>query len=375
MHHLADGPVTPRATSVAATLILSSLLPGWLTTQSNAPPQYFDKARLLLYIDKEGEEHPVQVPADWQVRREHILRNMQLVMGPLPDVKSKVPLDIKVLEEEKTERHSRRLISFATDKSDRLTAYLFVPKDAKGKVPGILCLHPTEKILGKKVVAGLGGLPHRQYAVELAERGYVTLAPDYVGMGGYVYDPYKNGFVSATMKGIWNHMIAVDLLQSLAEVDPDQIGAIGHSLGGHNAIFVGVFDQRIKCIVSSCGFCSFPTYHQGNLAGWSHQGYMPLLKSKFDLDPKKVPFDFPEVVAALAPRAFLACAPLHDHNFDVGGVKDCIIAARPIYQLLAAEAKLAATYPEAGHDFPDATRKLAYAWMDRWLKGKGSPNP
>jgi hypothetical protein len=187
-------------------------------------------------------------------------------------------------------------------------------------------------------------------------------------MGGYKYDPYQNGYASATMKGIWNHMCAVDLLQSLPEVDKSAIGTIGHSLGGHNSMFVGVFDERIRCIVSCCGFCSFPTYMKGNIAGWSHNGYMPLLKSKYNLDVKKVPFDFPEVVATLAPRAFLAIAPAKDDNFDVQGVKDCIIAARPVYQLLAAEAKLAATYPDAGHDFPDASRKLAYEWLDRWLK-------
>ena len=41
------------------------------------------------------------------------------------------------------------------------------------------------------------------------------------------------------MKGIWNHMRAVDLLQSLDEVDNDRIGCIGHSLGGHNTLYVG----------------------------------------------------------------------------------------------------------------------------------------
>ena len=31
-------------------------------------------------------------------------------------------------------------------------------------------------------------------------------------------------------------------------------GALGHSLGGHNAIFTAVFDPRLKVVVSSCGF-------------------------------------------------------------------------------------------------------------------------
>ena len=123
------------------------------------------------------------------------------------------------------------------------------------------------------------------------------------------------------MLGVVNHMRAVDLLQSLPEVDGERIGVVGHSLGGHNSMFVAAFDQRIKCIVSNCGFCSFPTYIKGNIKGWSHDGYMPRLKTVFDLDPAKVPFDFTEVTAALAPRAFLGSAPLRDHNFDVAGRK------------------------------------------------------
>ncbi len=55
------------------------------------------------------------------------------------------------------------------------------------------------------------------------------------------------GYASATMKGIWKHMRAVDLVASLAEVDPERIGAIGHSLGGHNAIFAAVAATAITC--------------------------------------------------------------------------------------------------------------------------------
>jgi hypothetical protein len=86
------------------------------------------------------------------------------------------------------------------------------------------------------------------------------------------------------------------------------------------------------------------------------------------MKPDKMPFDFTEVVAALAPRAFLASAPLHDNNFEVTGVKDCLAAAAPVYELLGAKEKLAAVYPDCGHDFPADARQVAYAWFDRWLK-------
>jgi hypothetical protein len=73
-------------------------------------------------------------------------------------------------------------------------------------------------------------------------------------------------------------------------------------------------------------------------------------------------------VAAFAPRAFLASSPVHDHNFEVSGVKDCIAAARPVYELLGAKEKLAVNYPDCKHEFPEEVRKVAYAFLDRWLK-------
>ncbi|HVF10924.1 MAG TPA: prolyl oligopeptidase family serine peptidase, partial [Abditibacteriaceae bacterium] len=215
------------------------------------------------------------------------------------------------------------------------------------------------------------------YAAHLAERGYVTLAPEYclsicsanhAEYGEYHVDAYAKGYASNTMKGIWNHMRAVDLLQSLPDVDSQRIGTIGHSLGGHNSMFVAAFDTRLKVIVSSCGFTAETKCYGGDLTVWSHPGYMPRIAEIYDKDPQKMPFDFHEVVAALAPRPFFANAPVHDDNFDVSGVQDCMAAALPIYQLLEAGEKLKAIYPDCGHDFPDAPRAVAYAWVDRWLK-------
>ena len=170
------------------------------------------------------------------------------------------------------------------------------------------------------------------------------------------------------MKAIWNNMIAVDVLQSLKEVDGERLGCIGHSLGGHNAMFTTAFDIRIKAIVSNCGFTSFPKYYGGKLQGWTSDRYMPRIKTMFELSPAKVPFDFPEVVAAFVPRAFLASSPVRDGNFEVSGVKDCIAAARRVYELFGAGDKLAANYPDCAHDFPPDVREPAYRFLDRWLK-------
>ena len=333
----------------------------------SAPPFYADKTRLLLYLDENRKERAVNNAEDWNIRRRHILENMQLVMGALPDDSGKVPLDVKISEEVKTAGYLRKKLSFAVEKDDRVPAYLLIPLERKGKVPAVLCLHQTV-VIGKKEPAGLGDRENLRYAAHLAERGYVTLCPDYPSFGEYPYDFAHSRFQSGSMKAIWNNLRAVDLLMSLPEVDPERIGCIGHSLGGHNTMFTAVFDTRIKALVSNCGFTSFPKYYGGNLKGWTSDRYMPRIASVYQMKPEKMPFDFTEVVAALAPRAFLASSPLHDDNFEVSGVKDCLAAARPVYDLLGAAEKLSANYPDCRHDFPPEVRKVAYAWLDRWLK-------
>ena len=205
-------------------------------------------------------------------------------------------------------------------------------------------------------------------ALELAKRGYVVLVPDYPSFGDYKYDFNADKYISGSMKGIFNHMRAVDLLQSRPEVDPARIGAIGHSLGGHNAMFVGVFDERIKVIVSSCGWTPLHDYYGGKLEGWTSDRYVPTIRDVYKLDPDSVPFDMYEIVAALAPRGFFSNSPLHDSNFDVAGVRKAIAEAKPIYELLGAPEQLQVRYPDAGHEFPPAVRHEAYQFIDRILE-------
>ena len=305
--------------------------------------------------------------SEFEVRRELILKNMQLVMGPLPEASGKVPLDIKIEKESVIEGIRQLRISFASENNDRIPAILLIPAKLKKPAPGILCLHQTTAC-GKEEPVGLCGNPDLFYSLELARRGYVTLTPDYPNFGEYKFNPYENGYVSATMKGIWNHMAAIDLLQSLDEVDHERIGCIGHSLGGHNTLFLSAFDKRIKVVVTSCGFTSFHKYMGGDLTGWSHTGYMPRIADVYEKNPSKMPFDFTDVLSAIAPRALFINAPLHDDNFDVDGVYDCVEAAKPVYKLFKEQKNIVMMNPDAPHTFPADIRKKAYQFLDKELK-------
>ncbi len=346
--------------------------PATAPTQPAASPFYVDKTHVMTFMDAAGVIQPVRSPEQWKIRRDHILRAMQQAMGPLPPASAKVPLDVKVHSERNGDGVVRSKITFASEKGDHVPAWLILPAGRKGqasRLPGVVCLHQTTAI-GKDEPAGLGPKTNLAYGLELARRGYVALCPDYPNYGEYKFDAYAAGYVSATMKGIWNHMRAVDVLEAMAEVEPGRIACIGHSLGGHNPLFLAAFDERVKAAVSSCGFTSFPKYYGGKLAGWSHAGYMPRIASVYGCDPKRMSFDFTEVLAAIAPRAVFINAPLHDSNFDVSGVRDCLAAARGVYALLGAADKLSAVHPDSAHDFPPAARQAAYDFLDAVLKRK-----
>jgi lysophospholipase L1-like esterase/dienelactone hydrolase len=324
---------------------------------------------LSWFPDGSGARTPIRTTADWEKRRAALLPEMHRAMGPLPGPEQRVPLDVRVEEETRLGKVTRRKISYQSSPKQRVPAYLFLPeRKGDGRAAAVLCLHPTGE-LGKGIVAGLGGRANRQYAAELAQRGFVTLAPDYPSFGEYrcSFDP-ADGFQSGSMRAIWDNIRGIDLLETVPAVDPRRVGAIGHSLGGHNALYTAMFEPRIRAVVSSCGFTRFHRYRDGKLAPWAQACYMPRISTLFQNDPDQVPFDFPEIIAALAPRAFFTNSPVRDSNFDVQGVRDCIAAARPIYERYGRSEALKAIHPDCEHDFPDDARSQAYGFLEQQLK-------
>jgi hypothetical protein len=93
---------------------------------------------------------------------------------------------------------------------------------------------------------------------------------------------------------------------------------------------------------------------------------MPRIASVYGKDPKRMPFDFPDVLAAIAPRALFVNAPVDDSNFDVTGVRECVDAVRGLF---TGPETFEARYPNAGHDFPQPEREAAYRFLDRNLAG------
>jgi pimeloyl-ACP methyl ester carboxylesterase len=216
------------------------------------------------------------------------------------------------------------------------------------------------------------GRENRQYASELAERGYVTIAPNYPLLAKYQPDLEVLGWESGTLKAVWDNMRSLDLLETLPYVKKGAFGAIGHSLGGHNAVYTSVFDDRIAAVVSSCGLDSYLDYYHGDEKnwfpekGWCQTRYMLRLAEYRGRLPD-IPFDFHEMVGAIAPRHVLIIAPLGDHNFRHASVDRIASAAVEVFKLFDHPERLRVEHPDCMHDFPLEMRQAAYKFLDSAL--------
>jgi hypothetical protein len=367
--------------NLATLLLLTLSLKVFSASLGSASGKYSYADSLLTYKNKTGQKVPVKTLADWERKRIQVLDGMQKVMGPLPTTKGLPPFNIQYIDSTKEDNFTCYNIKFTVAANEILPALLYVPnqKGKPKKLAAMVVLHGTD-LLGKKVLSGISPKPNRAYAKEMAQRGYVVIAPDYPSFGDMEnYDFKTDRYESGTMKAIFNHIRCVDLLQARPDVDANRIGVIGHSLGGHNAIFLGAFDKRIKVIVASCGWTLFDSYdigevgtkkYGGKIGPWAQDRYMPLLRDKYKLDVTQVPFDFDEAIATLAPRPFFTNSPLNDANFSVKGVKKGINNIAEVYKFLNVPTNLQVRYPEATHDFPPKERLEAYQFIDKVLKHK-----
>ncbi|MBA4188318.1 MAG: alpha/beta hydrolase [Planctomycetaceae bacterium] len=362
------------------TLVLVTVLYGCFTAASAADPPAprLPRDNLLLYRGEDSKPRDVRTTEDWAKRRAEVVRGMETVMGKLPGKEKRCPLDVKLEEEVDCGKYVRRLISYESEPGSRVPAYLCLPKDVlKGdrKVPAILCLHGTDNTVGHGTVVGLGKRPNRSYASELAERGYVTLAPNYPLLAKYQPDVKKLGWESGTLKAVWDNIRGLDYLETLPFVDAKAMGTIGHSLGGHNSVFTAVFDDRLKVVVSSCGLDSFLDYYGGKEEnwqpekGWCQTRYM-LKLADYKGKLADIPFDFQELIGALAPRHVLIIAPKEDSNFKADSVDRIAKAAQPVFKLYDKPDRLRVEHPDGGHDFPPEMREAAYKLFDTVLAGK-----
>lgn len=291
-----------------------------------------------------------------------------------------MPTRVRVLSETREADHVRQKIVYATAYDDEVTAYLLIPNaalESKKRCPAVIALHPTNA-QGKDSIATSQGRANRMYALELVSRGYVVLAPDALTSGDRIYPGlrefrdapfYKQHPTWSTVaKNITDHRQGVDVLAAHELVDADRIGAIGHSFGAYNAYFLAGADDRIKAVVSSCGFSPFtgsPDPGHWGVRNW----YTHLPRLTDDLKAGRVPFEFHEIVALAAPTPMFFYAAQGDKGFSHWqSIGSCFVDLRGLYKWMDADERFVSLIGVGDHDFPEPIRKMSYDFLDRWLK-------
>jgi len=294
-------------------------------------------------------------------------KTLARLLGRTP---ARCALQPKVLERVPLTGCTREKVSYMVEPDQRVSAYVFVPSGDR-RMPAVLCIHQhhREYHLGKSEPAGLSGNPEQFYALELAKRGYVTLAPDmlcfeerqHASLRGQDYERFEatrrlvEGSCLQT-KMLWDLMRAVDYLFTRREVDGRRIGCLGHSLGGQQTLFLSAMDRRIAAAVSSCGFGSLRAIFEAAIVH-NFALYVPGILRYGDLD---------RILGLVAPRPFLVLTGSGDPLFPLEGVRGTVREARRTYGNTRDRLQLE-VFP-VGHGFVAPMREAAYAWFDRWLK-------
>lgn len=366
-------------------LVLASLLCCWLVSalafkvdaaQNSDPASKYEKEiplfDLLTQSDL-GQGPPITRTAQWEKKRQLIKDKwIKKILGAFPE---KVPLDIQVRGTIEYPDYTLKKIDYATESDDRVNAYLLLPKPLGNGLPAIVALHPS-CLHGGATLAGFAeNTDDWWFARDLVRRGFVVLAPDILTAGERIfpdrraYDsgPFYKKHPRWSMMGkmLWDHMRSVDVLLTLDFVNPKKIGATGWSLGGHNTGFLAAFDDRIAAAVSDGGM--IPIAGDTNPFRWCLDPffYMPALRPY--LERGDVPFDLHEIMALIAPRAYLDMNASPGDTWWKAGVA-AAVHARRVYRLYGAEDHFANRVFDGQHGFRPNMRAVAYEWLERWLK-------
>ncbi len=315
-----------------------------------------------------ADGRPVKTLADWAAKKPDIRTRIGWVLGePLPagpgragDYGSEPDHWSAMLNRDYTPPDVQRTgINFG----NYVAGELFRPKvpagtAAPGKLPAIIWLQPHSVPFGYvPAQAGLG----RRFHFEWAQAGFAVLAFDQIGQGRRVaevqhfYDRHPHAsLLGRTLQDV---RAAVDALRQQDFVDPDRIYVLGYANGGIVALHAAALDERIAGVIAVAGFTPMRTdtvdKGTGGIARLSQ--WVPLLPrlGAFIGHEDRIPYDYDEVLALVAPRPVVLVQPTIDFNSTAADRQACVAGAGRVYAL---------------HGRPEALRTVAVEDYNRYSR-------
>lgn len=250
-------------------------------------------------------------------------------------------------------------VVYESERGLSIPAYLLRPDPVPKPLPALICLHDHGP--GKSETVGFVDRGRNaDFAWQLAQGGYIALAPDLRGCGEREEDEAWAALAGLLMdrpllgRHVWDIFRSIDYLESRPDVDPTKIGIVGLGLGGWVALFSAALDERLACVVGSNCFGTFKTAlvdHQA-CSCW----YVPGLAQVADL---------PDVAALIAPRPlFLEHAKRHP-SLLLNSVRQAFLKLRYAYDAIGEGHKIALEIFEGETRFWGPG---AFAWIGRWLR-------
>ncbi|HUR22164.1 MAG TPA: acetylxylan esterase, partial [Vicinamibacterales bacterium] len=211
----------------------------------------------------------------------------------------------------------------------------------------------------------------------LVGAGFAVFCFDHIGFGvrsehgRRFYERYEDWSLLGKM--VTDARAAIDELTKVRWIDPARVCATGYALGGKIALFTAALDDRISAVSVRCAFaplrlCADREPSEG-IRHYSHiHGLLPKL-GFFESQPSRLPVDYDEIVAAIAPRPVQIVAPEMDRYNPVDRVKRSVEASRRAYALLGAESSLEI------ESVLDWNRWANYESQEVWLTRKAGLPP
>src|SRR5699024_1852511 len=228
---VADLPTVDAKTSA----IWKAIAPYFLPTDKYKG-KYGEYISPLKFYDGDS----VKTKQDWQKRRGQIRSRWMHMMGEWPP--SLKDPELEIIDTKEKEDFTQHRIRFKWTPNETTEGYLLIP-GSKGPHPAVITVYyEPETAIG-------GGKPDRDYAYQLAKRGFVTLSlgttkTTKAKTYSLYYPSIDNAQVEPLSMLAYAAANAWYVLSNRPQVDSTRIGIMGHSYGGKWAMFAScLFDK------------------------------------------------------------------------------------------------------------------------------------